>query len=244
MRYVKVSASNSASGERQGLGPALAQLDPAVEPGCGDASPSGVEHLRALVDSHHLARGRALRKLDRNSRGARGDIEHAGRARGMRETRKERQRGSCPKESSRAYRSYVGPSGANRLARLARLRGWPRTRARAYAWARGSRRRPRAGRRGGSGVRGGRASARQGLPCDRAPAFRPHLSLVLRDRRRAADVARVRRRKRARDESRGGARGSEAGCLHLRDRRGDGRRAGISPSCASGCASCARPRRP
>jgi hypothetical protein len=30
----------------------------------------------------------------------------------MRETRKRRQRGSCPNEKSRAYRSYVGPSGA------------------------------------------------------------------------------------------------------------------------------------
>ncbi len=72
------------------------------------------EHLGALVDADDGPRRRRARELDRDGGGPAGDVDDARRIR--RDARDEELAAparSWPNESSRAYRSYVGPSGAN-----------------------------------------------------------------------------------------------------------------------------------
>ena len=64
-------------GERQLLGPPLAQLDPIAQPGVRDPFTSSREHLRALVDADHRAARLRPRELDRDRRRPARNVEHA-----------------------------------------------------------------------------------------------------------------------------------------------------------------------
>ena len=108
-----MSASNAASANGSDSARPSRSSIRAAEAGALDARPAGGEHLRALVDADDVRSGAARASSIATAAVPVATSSTRVAPAGTRETRNARQRGSWPNESSRAYRSYVGPSGAN-----------------------------------------------------------------------------------------------------------------------------------